>query len=68
MPTPCPCETCEAIYECDACLDLHMRRDHGSSYTDAFGAVPQAWIGLCATHTNVPAQRFGAVDQGTSMA
>ncbi len=65
MPTPCPCETCTSAYDCDACLDLHMRRDHGTTYAAAFGATPHAWIGVCATHTAMPAQRFGAVEQTT---
>lgn len=68
MTTPCPCDGCESVYECDACLDQHLRRAHGTDYAQAYGRVPEAWMARCQTHRNVPAQRLGGVDQTPAIA
>lgn len=65
MATPCPCETCEQAYDCDACLDAHLRAEHGATYAGAFGSVPEGWLGFCSRHTRVPVSRMGGVEPVT---
>lgn len=68
MTTTCPCDGCESVYDCDACLDAHLRQAHDTRYGQVYGAVPQAWIGLCTDHANVPVPRLDAtLDPGPAV-
>ncbi len=61
MTTTCPTPGCETSYDCDACLDDHLREAHAASYREAFGPVPATWLGLCPQHLAVEPTRLGAI-------
>ncbi len=46
----CPDPTCTGTYDCEACLNDHLRATHNVRYSDVFGELRDGWTTFCTGH------------------
>jgi hypothetical protein len=41
---------CDRVFNCDACLHIHLVRNYRLRHAEVFGPTHDAWVAFCERH------------------